>query len=142
VLAAIAVEPVERPDLAVLAALLHDTVEDTHVTVESIAAIFGAPVARAVAALTKDSSLPAEERMSDSLRRILAEPPEVAMVKLADRIVNLAEPPPTWSYEKRSAYQREARSIAATLGHVSATLDARLRAKIDAYDRFVLARGT
>jgi hypothetical protein len=44
-------------------------------------------------ALTKNKALPPAERMSDSLRRILEEPVEIGMVKLADRICNLAGPP-------------------------------------------------
>jgi (p)ppGpp synthase/HD superfamily hydrolase len=135
--AALFVEPVEHPDLAVLCALLHDTVEDTDATVETIAAIFGEPVARGVAALSKDPALAKEERMADSLRRIRQEPREVWMVKLADRVVNLAEPPSYWPQDKVRAYRAEAVVIADALGEASAALSTRLRAKIDAYGRFV-----
>lgn len=134
--AQIAIEPVEHADLAVLCALLHDTVEDTSVTIETLAALFGEGVARGVAALSKDASLPKEERMADSLRRIRQEPREVWMVKLADRIVNLAEPPSHWSKEKIRAYREEARVIEAALGEASEGLAARLRAKIEAYARY------
>lgn len=137
VTAQIAVEPVEHPDLAVLCALLHDTVEDTPVTVETLAAIFGEAVARGVAALSKDANLPKEERMADSLRRIRQEPREVWMVKLADRIVNLAEPPQYWSREKVMAYRDEAVSIADALGEASEGLATRLRAKIEAYAQYL-----
>lgn len=134
--AQIAVEPVERPDLAVLCALLHDTVEDTAVTVETIAAIFGEAVARGVSALSKDGALPKGERMADSLRRIRQEPREVWMVKLADRIVNLAEPPQHWSREKILEYRAEAVTIADALGEASEGLATRLRAKIEAYAQY------
>jgi (p)ppGpp synthase/HD superfamily hydrolase len=128
-------EAFANPDLAVLCALLHDTVEDTPTTIDTIAAIFGEAVARGVHALSKDPTLPKEERMPDSLRRIRAEPREVWIVKLADRIVNLADPPPAWSPEKIRAYRDEAVTIADALGEASPALDARLRAKIQAYAR-------
>ncbi len=140
VTATIAIEPVESPDLAVLCALLHDTVEDTAVTVETIEAIFGERVARGVAALSKNPALAKEERMADSLRRIRQEPREVWLVKLADRVVNLAEPPAYWSREKVLAYREEAREIAAALGEASPALATRLRAKIEAYAQFAAGR--
>lgn len=126
-------------DLAVTCALLHDTVEDTPVTQAEVETHFGAAVASGVAALSKDESLPKEERMADSLRRILQQAREVAMVKLADRIVNLAEPPSYWSRDKRLAYQAEARVILAQLGHASPALATRLGARIERYGGFIPA---
>lgn len=124
-------------DLAVTCALLHDTVEDTQVTVDELRARFGAAVAAGVSALTKDATLPTkQEQMADSLRRIQQQPPEIAMVKLADRITNLSEPPHYWSKDKCAAYRVEAGLIADTLGHASRALEARLRARIDAYAKF------
>jgi (p)ppGpp synthase/HD superfamily hydrolase len=47
-----------------------------------------------VAALTKDETLPSkQEQMIDSLKRLKFEPKCVQMVKLADRITNLAPAP-------------------------------------------------
>lgn len=126
-------------DLAVTCALLHDTVEDTPVTQDELAQHFGDAVARGVAALSKSDALPKDERMADSLRRILEEPHEVAMVKLADRIVNLAEPPHYWSRDKRLAYQAEARVILAQLGAASRALATRLAARIERYGGFIPA---
>jgi (p)ppGpp synthase/HD superfamily hydrolase len=71
--------------------------------------------------------------MPDSLRRIRAQPPEIAVVKLADRITNLSAPPHYWKKEKCAAYRAEAIAIADALGPASAALDARLRARIEAY---------
>jgi len=88
-----------------------------------------------VSALTKDPSLGKPTAMRDSLNRILRQPAEVAMVKLADRITNLAPPPPQWTAEKVSAYRAEAVLIADTLGAASAGLAARLRQRIERYGR-------
>src|SRR4051812_32325367 len=96
VIAALPTTKLANPDLAVLCALLHDTVEDTPTPIEEIAAKFGADVAAGVSALTKNDKLPKPEQMPDSLRRIREQPPEIAVVKLADRITNLSEPPHYW----------------------------------------------
>lgn len=137
VMRAISVEPVERPDVAVACALLHDTVEDTGTTVEEIAAAFGDEIARGVAALSKDPNLPKGEQLDDSLRRIRECPREVWVVKLADRITNLDEPPHYWTAEKRRGYQEEARRIHAALAEAHAVLGARLATRIEDYARYV-----
>jgi (p)ppGpp synthase/HD superfamily hydrolase len=124
------------PDLAVTCALLHDTVEDTKITLDDIRAQFGEAVAAGVAALTKDSQLPKHEQMPDSLRRILEQPREVAMVKLADRITNLSAPPHYWTKDKCTSYRAEAGVIADTLGAACPALEARLRTRIELYRAF------
>jgi guanosine-3',5'-bis(diphosphate) 3'-pyrophosphohydrolase len=133
VIATLPVTPLADPDLAVTCALLHDSVEDTETTLDELTARFGAAVAAGVSALTKNNQLPKPEQMPDSLRRIREQPLEVAVVKLADRITNLSEPPHYWTREKCAAYRAEAITIADALGHASADLDARLRARIAAY---------
>ncbi|MCU0449385.1 MAG: HD domain-containing protein [Bernardetiaceae bacterium] len=73
-------------DLALACALLHDTIEDTKVTYAEVAAAFGERVAQGVLALTKNFELPKADQMADSLQRILAQGPEVRLVKMADRV--------------------------------------------------------
>ena len=119
--------------LAVLCALLHDTLEDTELSAAALESEFGAAVLAGVQALTKDATLPKEQRMADSLRRIGEQPPEIAWVKLADRIVNLQTPPVHWSPEKIVAYRAEAQQIHAVLAEHSPELGARLAQKIAAY---------
>ncbi len=133
VMTAAAHDPSVDADLAVACALLHDTVEDAGVSPEELGRRFGEPVARGVLALTKSAALPKAERMADSLRRILEEPREVAMVKLANRIANLQPPPRSWSGEKIAAYREEARRILQALGPAHPGLAERLRAKIATY---------
>ncbi|MHB8765384.1 MAG: HD domain-containing protein, partial [Deferrisomatales bacterium] len=134
VLAAIALHPVGRPDLAVQCALLHDVIEDTEVTGEALAEVFGPEVAAGVRALSKDPSLPTQgAQMADSLRRLQAQPPEVGLVKLADRITNLQPPPGHWSRVKIAAYRDEAVEIHRALGATHPVLAARLLARIEAY---------
>ena len=134
VLATLALEDFANPDLAVACALLHDTVEDTPTTVDEIATEFGAAVAAGVSALSKNGELPKAERMPDSLRRILAQPREVWLVKLADRTVNMEPAPAHWPSDKRRAYREQASEILVALGSVSPSLAARLREKIARYE--------
>ena len=125
---------VKRPDLAVQCALLHDVVEDTPVTCDELEARFGTAIAAGVAALTKSPGAGTKaEKMADSLTRIQAQPPEVWMVKLGDRITNLQPPPAPWTRDKIAAYQQEARAIHAALASACPVLGPRLWAKIETY---------
>ncbi len=126
-----------RADVAVQGALLHDILEDTPLTYEALASEVGGAVADVVAALSKNGALPKPEQMPDSLRRIRAQPREAWIIKLADRITNLAPPPSYWTREKCAAYCAEAEEILAALGESSSLLSARLRERIAAYAAFV-----
>lgn len=137
VMAALRVEPQTHEYLAVQCALLHDTIEDTAVTFEELVDHFGATVAEGVLSLTKDNRLPKSVQMSDSLRRILQQPPEIWMVKLADRISNLQAPPCYWKPDKIQRYQVEAETILLALQNASPYLAQRLRQKIEEYNRFI-----
>jgi (p)ppGpp synthase/HD superfamily hydrolase len=114
---------------------LPTTPEDTSTPPGELEAAFGRQLADGVSALTKNPSLDKPAAMRDSLDRILRQPAEVAMVKLADRITNLAPPPPRWTVDKISAYRAEAVLIADTLGAASSLLAARLRQRIARYGR-------
>lgn len=133
VIAGLAHDPHADGDLAVACALLHDTIEDTETSFVALRAAFGEEVAQGVLALTKNASLPKEERIPDSLRRIREQPREIAMVKMADRISNLAPPPLHWTREKCSNYRQEAIIILDQLGRANDYLADRLQEKIEAY---------
>lgn len=125
------------PNLLVICALLHDTIEDTNCSFDDIKREFGLDVANGVMALSKDKHLPTkEEQMADSLQRIQCEPKEVWMVKLADRITNLQPPPKHWDKAKITKYKREAMTILDALGSANSYLAARLSLKIDEYQRY------
>ncbi len=116
-----------KQNLGVLVAVLHDAVEDTHVTLEEIEKQFGKEVKDGVWAMTKNKSLPKEEQMNDSLEKLLKQPIEVQFVKLADRIVNLKEPPYYWTLEKKQKYHKESKVILEKLGKANEYLAKRLR---------------
>lgn len=124
-------------ELVVACALLHDTIEDTGMSMDDIEQSFGRTVAEGVSALSKNPELTSRDAMEESLERIVLCRKEVWVVKLADRIVNLADPPSYWTNAKRREYQSIAVLIADTLGPASAFLNARIRGKIQDYSRFI-----
>ncbi|TXF90844.1 bifunctional (p)ppGpp synthetase/guanosine-3',5'-bis(diphosphate) 3'-pyrophosphohydrolase [Neolewinella aurantiaca] len=127
-------EPGLNAKLTRLCAILHDSLEDTSLKDEALSEQFGDEVLAGVRALTKNETLPTKRaQMEDSLARILAQPREVAIVKLCDRIDNLSPPPPSWPKEKRMAYREEAELILKQLGAASPVAAARLRKKISEY---------
>ncbi|WP_299779014.1 HD domain-containing protein [uncultured Formosa sp.] len=131
-----------KPDFdlvfAVQLALLHDTLEDTDTSFEALTNEFGLAIAKGVQALTKDVTFSTKrERMLDSLERINTLEKEVGLVKLADRITNLQQPPSTWESSKIKAYAEEAMLIAETLRDKNEYLNERLLNKIQAYKKHV-----
>ncbi|WP_225037215.1 HD domain-containing protein [Winogradskyella sp. SM1960] len=123
---------------AIQLALLHDTLEDTDTTFEVLTNEFGLAIAKGVQALTKDETLATKrERMQDSLRRINTLEKEVGLVKLADRITNLQQPPSTWKPDKIKAYAEETVLIAETLRGKNEYLHNRLLKKIETYKKYV-----
>lgn len=124
-------------DYALQMALLHDTLEDTETEFSELKEVFGEKVALGVLALTKNDKLPDKsEQMVDSLNRINAHEKEVGMVKLADRITNLQEPPNYWSKDKALDYLNEAKLIDKMLDNKNVYLNNRLRSKINGYKKY------
>ncbi|HJT72393.1 MAG TPA: hypothetical protein VJ720_00205 [Chitinophaga sp.] len=124
-------------ELAITCALLHDTVEDTEFTEEELTQLYGKRISAGVLALTKNSALPKEQQMADSLRRIKQQPKEIWAVKMADRICNLYKPPHYWDNEKKLKYMGEAEEIHAQLNEANAYLANRLLNKIQQYKRYL-----
>ena len=128
----------EKANIAITCALLHDIIEDTSFTYDDIFDEFGLEIAEGVEALTKDKSLPSKkEQMSDSINKLLAQPYEIQMIKLADRITNMQKPPEDWENDKIYAYFQEAKFILSCLKNSSIELSKRLEEKINNYRVFI-----
>ena len=80
---------------AIMAALLHDVVEDTHISNEQVAEKFGKPVATLVEGLSKLDKIEFETRedaQAENFRKMLlamARDVRVILIKLADRLHNM-----------------------------------------------------
>ncbi|HQK72940.1 MAG TPA: bifunctional (p)ppGpp synthetase/guanosine-3',5'-bis(diphosphate) 3'-pyrophosphohydrolase [Clostridiales bacterium] len=80
---------------SIAAALLHDTVEDTSVTLQSISEQFGAETAKLVDGVTKLGKIPLatkEEEQAENIRKMLmamSNEIRVIIIKLADRLHNM-----------------------------------------------------
>ncbi len=79
----------------VIAAILHDTVEDTHVTLEQITTKYGAKVAQLVDGVTKlkSSQHNKQQNKAATFHKILLstlDDPRVLIIKLSDRLHNMS----------------------------------------------------
>ncbi len=137
VIAALNVETERDGNLAITCAILHDVIEDTVTNFEQIKTEFGEAIANGILALTKDNSLEKHLQMADSLRRIKKQPPEIWMVKLADRISNFQAPPHYWNQDKIIQYREEGIQIYEALKDASPFLASRLANKIEDYKAFI-----
>ncbi|MGB7370594.1 RelA/SpoT family protein [Erythrobacter sp.] len=105
----------------IITALLHDTVEDTLVTIDDIEENFGPDVARLVDGVTKLSkieAMPENERAAENLRKFLlamSEDIRVLLVKLADRLHNMRTLHFIENESKRRRIARETMDIYAPL---------------------------
>merc|ERR1719247_3507427 len=92
----------------ILAALLHDTVEDTDTTNEELIQEFGNRVAGIVAEVTDDKNLAKEERKRLQITKAPSKSPEAKLVKLADKLYNLRDlercTPQGWTQERVQQY--------------------------------------
>jgi len=128
--------PVPELEKASVIAILHDTVEDTAVTIEIIRQQFGDEVADGVAALSKNATIVEHnehsklQQLMENIKRIKASPRYVPVVKLGDRVSNLKIFPAMWGREKVRNYLNESAVIAQELGDASEGLHARLLSRI------------
>ena len=92
----------------IMAAVLHDTVEDTTAMPADIERLFGRRIAHIVAEVTDDKSLPKAERKRLQIEHAANASPEARIIKLADKTSNLRalanSPPVNWSKERRQEY--------------------------------------
>ncbi len=97
-------------EVAIAAAMLHDTIEDTPVDYDDIAKAFGDAVADAVAAMSKNMVMPETQREADYDARLAAGPWQGRLIKLADVYDNTTDLAPDKSMADRLRVRR-ARAI-------------------------------
>lgn len=111
----------------VIAALLHDAIEDQGIPAETIATEFGQQVAAIVLEVTDDKSLPKAERKRRQVESAPHKSREAKLIKLADKISNVRavadSPAPDWSLKRRREYVEWAKEVAAGLRGTSPWLE-------------------
>ena len=117
-----------RDTATLVAALLHDTVEDTGTAPEEIEARFGFEVASIVREVTDDKSLPKDVRKQLQIVHAADASPAAKSVKLADKISNVrelsTEPPAHWPASRIVAYVDWAEQVVDGIRGTNAALEA------------------
>lgn len=110
-----------------MAAVLHDVIEDTETTEEELREAFGAQVANLVLEVTDDMSLKREERKARVVQMIEGKSRDAKMLKLSDLSANIHDVihhPPHWSLERKLEYLDWAEQVARGLRGTHAGLEA------------------
>lgn len=110
-----------------IAAVLHDTVEDTETSPAELTELFGAAVCGYVLEVTDDKSLPKEERKLKQIEHAPHLSGGAKQVKLGDKISNITDvmnnPPAGWSAQRRLEYINWGEKVVAGLRGVNTGLE-------------------
>ncbi len=110
-----------------IAAILHDTVEDTETTEQELVREFGQEIACIVMEVTDDKALPKAERKRLQVEHAATISRRAKLVKLADKICNLRDiassPPGDWPLERRQEYFDWAKAVVDGLRGVHPALE-------------------
>jgi guanosine-3',5'-bis(diphosphate) 3'-pyrophosphohydrolase len=111
----------------VIAALLHDAIEDQGITSETLAGEFGEEVADIVMEVSDDKALRKEERKRQQVENAEQKSHKAKLIKLADKTSNLrtiaSSPAADWSVERRLEYIDWAKEVVARLRGISPWLE-------------------
>jgi len=110
-----------------IAAILHDTIEDTETTEIELVRLFGQEIAAIVLEVTDDKSLTTAERKRLQVEHAPHISRRAKLVKLADKICNLRDivssPPANWSAARKDAYFEWAKEVVDGLRGVNPALE-------------------
>jgi len=105
-----------------VAAILHDVVEDTNTTNEEIREKYGDAVADLVAEVTDDKTLKKKERKELQVEHAPSLSPSAKLIKIADKINNVreiaADPPKKWGVNRQQKYFDWAERVVNAMGMV------------------------
>jgi guanosine-3',5'-bis(diphosphate) 3'-pyrophosphohydrolase len=114
-------------EMTLMAAVLHDTVEDTQTTFTELEERFGPDVFGLVRELTDDKSLEKGERKRLQIEHARESSIRAKEVKLADKVCNVRDitfsPPADWSLERRREYLTWSEKVVAGCRDVNPKLD-------------------
>lgn len=106
----------DSPDAnLIMAAFLHDTIEDVQVSREDLVLEFGEDVASLVSEVTDDKTLVSQVRKQLQIANAASRTPRAQILGTADKTANLrsilTKPPAGWSLERRREYFDWARRV-------------------------------
>jgi guanosine-3',5'-bis(diphosphate) 3'-pyrophosphohydrolase len=111
-----------------VAAVLHDTIEDTAATPAELEGLFGRQILGLVLEVTDDKSLPKAERKRLQIVQAPHLSPAARQIKLADKICNVYDishsPPPDWTLLRREEYLDWTAAVVAGLHGTNPALEA------------------
>jgi guanosine-3',5'-bis(diphosphate) 3'-pyrophosphohydrolase len=115
--------------VTLMAALLHDTIEDTDTTPDELETRFGSEVLGVVMEVTDDKTLAKEERKIRQIEHAPQLSPRAKLVKLADKICNVIDvthhPPEKWTLQRRREYLDWSARVVAGCRGTNAALEKR-----------------
>lgn len=113
-----------RDVVTLVAAMLHDTIEDTDTTPEEIKVLFGDEVLSLVLEVTDDRRLSKEARRRSQIERAPHLSESAKKIKLADKILNVHDTPQTnWPPQRRMDYLNFTERVVAGLRGVNRKLE-------------------
>ncbi len=125
----------EFDDDLLIAAILHDTIEDTQTSSKEIENIFGKKVLSLVQEVTDDKNLPKEERKRLQVAQASKKSELAKKLKLADKICNITDiihhPPANWTMERKLNYLSWVEEIMVGLKGANVLLEDHLKNLID-----------
>jgi guanosine-3',5'-bis(diphosphate) 3'-pyrophosphohydrolase len=108
-----------RDSEVLLAAVLHDTVEDTNTSAGEISETFGEKVAEYVLEVSDDKSLPKKKRKQKQIEEASQKSQGAKLISLGDKSCNLCNlndiPPQHWNKKRRSEYLQWSEQVVAGL---------------------------
>lgn len=118
-----------------IAALLHDTIEDTETTENEICEAFGDQVLKLVLECSDDKTLTKADRKRLQIETAPHKSPGAKQIKIADKTCNLrsilADPPAGWTVQRQHEYFIWAQRVVAGLKDVNRALDLEVDAVIE-----------
>lgn len=122
----------EQDESVLIAALLHDTIEDCAINYDTIASQFGEASANYVAEVTNDNRLPKARRRAAMIEHLPQLTPQAKRVKLADRYDNVLDLiAGGGTEEKRARYCAETERILTACAGACEPLEAALRGALE-----------
>jgi len=128
-----------------IAAILHDTIEDTDTIPEEIKNLFSGDILKIVEEVTDDKSLPKEVRKRLQIETGGKKSIMAKQIKIADKICNVTDimnsPPAGWSLERKIEYFNWAEKVVNELKGVNTCLEKLFQERLNEARKKYIERG-